>query len=349
MENNVQVLLYTSYLYIIGGIETFVLSFINLMGDHYDIGLYCPNMPLQMQGIVSRKVPVFTDKDPISCNTLIMIRIMDDIPKNVTYKKSIRMCHATRSNPAWFIKQDCDRIIHVSQASKESFKSNGGVIYNPVIKTQKKSFLLVSATRIPAMDKGKNAERMLKLANMLNSHGIPYVWLNFSDAPIEKAPKGFVNVGSLQDMQSFIAKADYLVQLSDQEGFGYSVAEALVNNTAVICTPFATTSELGVEDGKNGYIIPFDMNFDVKKLLEVPKFEYEYDNAQIVKQWKKEIGSLKPKHAYKPPEERLVRVVMEYRDINLQRMLHPGELLYMKPERVAEILKVGNLVEVVEE
>lgn len=347
--NKVQVLLYTNYLHIIGGIETFVFNFVELMSEYYDIGVYCPTLPPEIYGKLSRKVPVFTKKDPISCHTLIMIRIMDEIPKNIEYKHSIRMCHATRSNPSWFIRPDCEKVIHVSEASKKSFDSKGTVIYNPVIKHEKKSLLLVSATRIPARDKGKNADRMLKLAEMIRSKGIPFLWFNFSDAPLANAPKGFVNVGTFQDLQPFIARADYLVQLSDQEGFGYSVAEALANNTAVICTPFETTKELGVVDGKNGYIIPFNMSFDVKKLLDVPQFEYESNNDAIIAKWRKAIGNLKPKHSYNPPKDVLVKVVSHYRDMQLDRSLYPGEVLRMTPERVAEILKVGNLVEIMEE
>lgn len=347
--NKVQVLLYTSYLHIIGGIETFVDNFIELMGKYYDIGLYCPRMQPETMARLSRKVPVFTNQDPISCDTLIMIRIMDEIPKNVTYDHSIRMCHATKSNPAWNIRQDCDDIVHVSEASKKSFESDGQVIYNPLVKTTKQSLLIVSATRIPARDKGENAERMIRLAEMLKSRNIPFLWLNFSDAPLNNAPKGFVNVGTFQDLQPFIARADYLVQLSDQEGFGYSVAEALVNNTAVICTPFETTKELGVVDGVNGYIIPFNMDFDVNKLLEVPQFDYEYDNKKVITRWKKLLGNTKPKHSYKPPEEMYVRVIKSYNDIKLKRYLNPGEVLSMTKERIDQILSVDNLIEIIGE
>lgn len=349
MENKVQVLLYTSYLHIIGGIETFVFNFVDLMSKYYDIGLYCPQLPPETNGRLSKIIPVFTESDPIECNTLIMIRIMDEIPKNVTYEHSVRMCHATRSNPAWFIRQDCDRIVHVSLASKQSFRSDGDVIYNPLRKISKNVLLLTSATRVPGLDKGKNAERMIKLAEMLKAQNISFLWFNFSDAPLKNAPKGFVNVGTFQELQPYIARADYLVQLSDQEGFGYSVAEALINNTAVICTPFSTTEELGVKDGENGYIIPFDMNFDVKRLLDVPQFEYSYDNKPIIAKWKKIIGSLKPKRNYKAPEGVLVRVKSQYRDIVLNKQLYPGDVLRMKPERIKEILRVGNLVEIMED
>lgn len=332
-ENHVQVLLYTSYLHIIGGIETFVFSFIDLISPYYDIGVCCPRLPGEVALKIAQKVPLFQGDKDITCDTLVMIRMMDAKPRNVIYKKSVRMCHACKSDPTWNIIQDCDKVIHVSEASKMSFKSEGDVIYNPVIKNSKKALLLVSATRIPATDKGKNAQRMLKLANMLLGSGIPYLWLNFSDAPLSNAPKGFVNVGTFQELQPFIAKADYLVQLSDQEGFGYSVAEALANNVPCVCTPFQTTKELGLIDGVNGYIVPFDLNFDVNRLLDVPEFVHESNNDKIVEDWREVLGYTKPLKNYKPKKNRKVKVTKDYYDIVLKKNLKQGEILEMEAQR----------------
>ena len=332
-ENKVQVLLYTSYLHIIGGIETFIFSFIELMSPYYDIGVLCPKLPGDFLFKLSKKVPVFQNDEALECDTLVMIRMMDAIPKNVTYKKSVRMCHAWKADPSWNILPDCDKIIHVSEASKRTFGTDGDVIYNPVIKSSKKAILLVSATRIPAPDKGKNSKRMLELARKLELYSIPFLWFNFSDLPLTDAPKGFVNVGTFQELQPFIAKADYLVQLSDQEGFGYSVAEALANKTAVICTPFDTVKELGVVDGVNGYVVPYDLDFDVHKLLDVPKFDYEYDNSGIIEKWRALFGYTEPKHDYEPKKTRKVRVSKDYFDIVLKENLKQGEILEMEAER----------------
>lgn len=340
-ETHVQILLYTSYLHIIGGIETFVLGFIDILHEDYEIGVLCPRLPDPIAMKIKDKALLFNGKGLIKCDTLVMIRIMDPMPLNVKYEKSIRMCHAIKSNPAWYIKQDCDRIIHVSKASKKSFGSNGKVIYNPVIKREKKALFIVSATRIPALDKGKNAERMLNLAKKMNKHNIPFLWLNFSDAPLQNAPKGFINAGSYQDIQPYIARADYLVQLSDYEGFGYSVAEALANNTAVICTPFETTKELGVVDGENGYIIPFDLDFDVKKLLQVPEFDYTYDNERIRKNWLKVLRARTPRQDMS--DFVVVKVRVQYNDIALDRSLPVGEIINMPRER-AEYLEGRKLV-----
>lgn len=337
MNDHVQVLLYTSYLHIIGGIETFVIHWVEMMREYYDIGVYCPKLPDEMAMRIMEKVPLYRGDFPVTCDSLIMIRMGDHIPTNVTYKKSFRMCHACKSNPGWTIRDDCDMIIHVSETSRESFGDDGLVIYNPVIKNKNRALLLVSATRIPAPDKGKNADRMLRLAQMLNDEEIPFLWLNFSDKPLGDAPPGFVNVGCYQDLQPYIKRADYLVQLSDQEGFGYSVAEALVSNTAVLVTNFGTVKELGVKDGENGYIIPFDLDFDVRKLLNIPVFDYTYDNKDIARKWRKLLGNTKPQGTYKPEKIVTIQVMQKYEDIMLQRSMYPGSRLRVMESRAKRL------------
>lgn len=330
---HVQILIYTSYLHVIGGIETFVYNFTELMNS-YEIGVYCPKLPEEIKERVEEHALLFQTGE-VSCDTLIMLRMMDELPGNVIYKRSIRMCHAIKSD-IFFIRDDCDELVHVSESSKRSFKTSGEVIYNPLMKQDGRALLLVSATRIPALDKGENAKRMLKLAEMLYEAEIPYLWMNFSDAPLNNAPPGFVNVGTFQDLQPYIARADYMVQLSDQEGFGYSVLEALTRNTAVICTPFETTKELAVIDGKNGYIVPFDLDFDVRKLLNVPRFTYTWNNDMIRRQWE-ELLSKKPK------KKQLVRIKItgEYGDVVLKRRVHKGEVLYMTKDRAKLVVKMG--------
>ena len=347
MDNHVQVLLYTSYLHIIGGIETFVFNFLELMGDDYQIGVLCPRLPDEIAKRISEKVRLYRGKEAVSCDTRIMVRMSDAIPVYVKYLQSIRMCHAFKSDPSWTIRQDCDRIIHVSKASKRSFKSKGKVIYNPVLRTEKKALLLVSATRIPAPDKGKNAERMLRLAKMLNDARIPFLWMNFSDQPLSGAPKGFVNVGVFQDIQPFIERADYLVQLSDHEGLCMSVAEALNLGTAVICTPFETTQELGVRDGENGYIVPYDLDFDVNKLKDVPQFSGCYYNYNIWQNWKK-ILKVKPPKTREESDMVVVRVRVQYRDMSFDRAMSVGEIARMTRIR-AEYLESRKLVKILED
>ena len=128
-------------------------------------------------------------------------------------------------------------------------------------------------------------DEIMGLAEMMNAAGIPFLWLNFSDGELPDAPPNFYNVGIRKNIQDYIQKADYLVQLSDQEAFGNSVLEALTLKTAVICTPIPAFKDFGLEDGVNAHVVPFSMEFDVRKLLQIPQFDFFYDNEKRIRQW----------------------------------------------------------------
>jgi hypothetical protein len=59
------------------------------------------------------------------------------------------------------------------------------------------------------------------------------------------------------DIAPYLARADYYVSLSDAEGYGYSMIESLINNTALLTTPISVLPELGFKEGEHGYTIPF--------------------------------------------------------------------------------------------
>lgn len=347
-----QVILFVKSLNIVGGIETFIYNFAKEMKNDYDIALLIKNISPEQFAKISSQIQIvkYDELKQYTCDTLIMLRILDSIPSNVIYEKSIQMCHATKTNPQWHINQDTDYIVNVSEVSKKTFENEaekGIVIHNLADFNTKEALFLVSATRIPAPDKGANEKRMMTLANMLIAADIPFIWMNFSEGRLENAPKGFYNMGLYLNVADFIAKADYLVQLSDHEAYSYSILEALTNRTPVICTPFPSAYEQGVEDGKTGYIVPFDMNFDVKKLLKIPKFEYSYDNEGIKKQWKELLGHKKPTRSYNPGNSRFVKVKTSYYDIDLKMTLYPGTVLKMREERIRAVMQHG-FIEIVE-
>ena len=284
-----EIILYINFLAKLGGIETFIYHFAKVMEGH-DIILVVADIPELQRKRLGKvvKIDLYRPDKIYLCENLIMLRILDMKPQNIYYRNSVQMSHACKTNPLWMIPNNSNHKVCVSNVAKESFGKNGNdamVIHNVITKSKEKALMIVSATRIPAPDKGGNEERMKRLAEMLNEKNIPFVWFNFSDNDLPNAPKGLINVGAREDIQPFIKRADYLVQLSDSEAWSYSVLEALVNNVPVIVTPFPSAYEMGIEDGKNGYIIPFDMDFDVTRLLKIPKFKYEYDVKAIRDQW----------------------------------------------------------------
>lgn len=337
-----KVILFINSLHIIGGIESFIYHFSQIM----DVTLVVQHIAKEQREKISQYANVVDWKPngTYNCEVLIMLRILDKIPNNITYDKSVQMCHGCKTNNNWHITQMTDFVVNVSEASKKSFgqeAEEAQVIHNPIIKADKKALVLVSATRIPAPDKGQNEKRMRVLAELLNEAQIPFVWFNFSEGQIPNPPRGMVNMGISMDIQPYIAAATYLVQLSDSEAWSYSILEALVNETPVIVTDFPSAHEMGIKDGENGYILPFSMDFDVKRLLNVPKFTFSYDNEVIKKQWLKIIDGPKP-------ERKGIRIKVKqmYNDMVLNRTVYPGEVVRVSKERAKKIIDAGFGIEV---
>ena len=133
--------------------------------------------------------------------------------------------------------------------------------------TPQKVLHLISATRL-TKEKGK--DRIIKLAELLDKARIPYLWTIFTNDVNTINNPNIVYMQPRLDIIDYIADADYLVQLSDDESFCYSVVEALSVDTPVIVTDCPVFKELGVVDGKNGWICDFDMsNVDVQKIYDL--------------------------------------------------------------------------------
>jgi hypothetical protein len=82
-------------------------------------------------------------------------------------------------------------------------------------------------------------------------------------------------------------------------------------------------------------------SFDCKKLLDIPIFEYKSDNARIIKQWRKLLGSTKPKHDYNPNDKVSLEVIRKYRDMQLNRVLDVGERIMVSKCRAESIQSAG--------
>lgn len=343
-----KIILFIRNLHVIGGIETFIYQFGRLMGQKYTITLVVDEIPNEQLKRYMDVINVveYDPKKEYVCDTLIMVRVLDKTPTNITFNQSVQMCHACRTNSAWHIPQNHDFIVNVSEVSKESFGEeamNGIVIHNPISLENKKALVLVSATRIPAPDKGDNEKRMRQLAEMLEKADIPYLWFNFSEGAIPNAPKGFVNMGVRMDIMPYIKAADYLIQLSNSEAWSYSILEALTQNVPCIVCDFPSAREMGIEDGKNGYIVPFDMKFDVTKLLKVPRFKYEYNNEAIKDEWEKIIDK---RRKSKKPKMVKIKATMDYHDTIFNRIVHTGEIISVTPERAKTIISANCGMEI---
>lgn len=336
-----QVVIYTSQTFNIGGIETWIYNFCSQMVKYYDIlVLYDKIDPAQLERLVCIVPCKKRDGKRIITDTLIINRITDKAPQEVSYKQKIQMVHACKMVDTWKVPTDNDKIVCVSDVVNKSF-DDVGITINNLTNPQNttKPLLLVSATRTGTFEKG--LKRMQEFAKLLKTNGIDFIWLVFSDNKVDG--DNIVWLQPTLDIIKYISKADYLVQLSDAEGFCYSIVEALEVGTPVLTTPIEVLPEIGFVDTQNGYIVPFDVTEDknIKRILNVPKFDYEYDNLARVKQWRKILGNTKPTRKYNPSESKTVFVTSRYYDTQLDRYVSTGEVIKVPKYRADRIIQAG--------
>lgn len=344
-----QVVIYTQKTFNIGGIETWIYNFCAWMKEYYDILVLYDYMDIEQINRLRELVQVEKNDigRTISCDTAIVNRITDVIPSNIGYKQKIQMVHACKMSEDWHVPKNYDYIVSVSDVAYNSFKSDidgkHEVINNLTFPKQTDgALILVSATRLSTFEKGQS--RMIKLAKMFNERGIPFIWIYFADRKLPEEISGMIRMMPTLNVVEYVKQADYLVQLSDAEGFCYSIVEALEVGTPVITTPLEVLSEIGVIDGKNGYVVPFDMeDVDIDKIYykRLKGFKYEYDNASRIKQWRNILGSTKPSKTYNPINGVRIRIIKKYMDIELGRVVEVGEILYLRPERSAKLESSG--------
>lgn len=220
---------------------------------------------------------------------------------------------------------------------KEVTGRDAEAIYNPIVIDKPQKILhLISATRLT---KEKGLERILQLADALDKAEIKYEWTIYTDhgTPLSN-PNIYFRPPRL-DITDCIAESDYLVQLSDTEGYCFSVVEALSLGVPVIVTDCPVFTEIGVKDGKTGFILDFDMgNIPVEKIAKgLPKFEYK----PIEDKWSDILA--KGESQYQKDMKTKVKIVVTkpYFDLELKKDLIIGDVIEVSKVRADYIIENG--------
>lgn len=345
-----QVVIYCANMQKIGGIETWLYYWCKNMYQLYDIMVvFSDQMSGKQIQRLSEIVQVMRlNNRLIECDTLINTRITDKIPEEIKAKRIIQMVHGCYS--ALFccdIQPERDKIVFVSQAAANTFKNIGKyeVIHNFTYPTrQNRCLFLITASRFT---REKGGDRMIKLAEALRKANIEFIWFVFSHQDT-KLVDGMVKLPETLNVKDYIAKCDYLVQLSDSEGFGYSIVEALEMGVPVITTPISVLSELWFKENEDGYIVPFDMeNVNPERFLEIPQSaRYRGDtNEEIAKKWVKLLGKSKPTGDYlKQGNFVQLEIIENYFDMELGKELKVGDVVTMRRARALLIVGCGKAV-----
>lgn len=300
-----KVIIYISNYNSIGGVETFVNNFINRMKPYFDITLMYDNadtIDLLLRASKHCDVEKLEHDQKYKCDVFICASAWGYEPyNNITAKKYIQMVHADYGYyiKGWnFSYKKHKKVTHhvcVGNLVADSFEKVtklkcDAIIYNlldntikPSPKVKNDKLQLVTLSRLSGE---KGFDRMVKFAEQIPCDYEWNVWGNISGVWAKAIIKKFSHLpkvkfnGITTEPYKEIAKADYLVQLSDTEGYCYSVIEALQMNTPCIITPFTSGNEQ-IKHKKNGYIVSFDVdniNFD-EIINKIPKVSTFVENS----------------------------------------------------------------------
>ena len=269
---------------IIGGVETFCYEMAVKYGKDYDITIVYKNGDPQQMARIAKVARVirFKDGDRIECDVFIFGWGWD-ILDAVEAKKYIQTFHADYINrhlnpsPSPKITHRFGVAENTAKGIREHYEWAKDIetMYNPFTpKKTKKVLRLISATRLT---EEKGYSRMIKLCEALDMAEIPFVWLVFTDQPKPAPhPNMAIMECKVNGIDDYIKDSSYLVQLSDTEGYSYSIVQALSLSVPVIATDFAVAREQGIVDGKTGFILPMDMSsIPVEEIYKgVPPFKW---------------------------------------------------------------------------
>lgn len=153
----------------------------------------------------------------------------------------------------------------------------------------KSKLKLITASRLK--DAIKGFDYMEAIAQELKKNNIPYTWVCFSDKPENVTDDNFIFLKPNLDILPYIKEADYLAQTSRDESYGYAIVEALMINVPVIVMDIPVLKELGIEDGKQGYVLPFDMsNLNVNKINNERPIVKDYKPPMDFDKWEEIFG-----------------------------------------------------------
>ena len=283
----------------IGGVETFLLNFVKKFGDEYDMTLVCRTISLENAIMLSKYVDVIVElTSPIECDICIITSVLvdDEYFSQIKYKELYQMVHSdwTAMRKFWdwhYRERDPNtKYISVSECARQSFIREFGhdsVVIPNILDDEKPKLRLVSFTRLT---EEKGYDLMCKFCDLLKKYKISYVWDVFGTNPL-----GYVNYGNMilhepiRQGQRIMGGYHYVCQFSKTESFCLTMYEAWQQHVPVLVTPFPNAVS-DVKEGKNGYILPFDMNLtkkDIEKIVNnIPK-DVDYEQKGVVELWKK--------------------------------------------------------------
>lgn len=282
-----QLVLYTQICRKVSGLTTFERSFYSKMSQFCSIQYFYK--VAETEALATFPTNTVHSQDVgqlIECDICIYSSLQHGFPApNIKAKKYIQVVHTDLK--AWERNYQKDPKVDiyvavgksVQKSLKEYYDIDSIVIPNMLeTPNEEKVLRLMTASRIA---EGKGFDRLVIMAKKLKLAKRKFIWEIFGSGA-----ENFINdiryklanipevvfMGSVTNIQNYMKVNDYVVQLSDNEGFCYSVHEALQVKVPCITTNFDGVENV-IQNGKNGYILEMDLsNLDIDLIYtKIPK------------------------------------------------------------------------------
>jgi len=287
----------------IGGVEIAILNLIEKLQSEYHVTIAytAKDSDIEMLIRMSKYANIVNlNHRTLEVDTVVYCSIYCQKDK-IKATRELRWLHGCLTDMKVRLpKEKIDDYIAVGKICKEQLDSQlinqeSTLIYNELNsdifklagkEKKNKKLTLVTVSRI---SREKGFERMLKIHEKIKH--LDYVWnivgsgydKKYEEQIKKQAPNNWLFHGKLENPFPFIKNADFLLQLSDYEAFGFVLLEALVLGTTVITTDYSSASEM-IND-TNGYIIKKDLSDFTPELLVKKEFKHEHKSG--FEQWKK--------------------------------------------------------------
>jgi glycosyltransferase involved in cell wall biosynthesis len=304
-----RIIIYSHHVRLISGVQTWEKAFIQAMGHTYDIQLVYRTANVEKLEEFKRIVECIEyNGQEIECDVCIYSSTIRKQPK-IKAKKYIKILHCDLKR--WDSSYSSEGVdVHVAvskqvaRGARKDFGLQTVVIPNLLPEQDVDPFVrFVTCSRIA---EGKGFERMVEMAKIFKQSGKRFIWEVYGGGSgqskqyleglrrqLDDVPE-VVFLGPRDKPQSYMVDADYVVQLSDNEGFCYSIHEALQVGTPCIVTDWPGARRV-ITHGFNGYVLNMaltNLNTDkiFKKELRPPR-QY-FPRYNITTKWRSLLDNL---------------------------------------------------------
>ncbi len=296
-----QVVIFRSFLSIIGGIETAVYNACCLLKEHYDIIFLYDNCDSKQLRRMQRQVKCIKyTGQKIEADVLLLYGFNPTAVFNTVKAKRVIQqicCNVKDVNYRYYHNNAITEFFADSEASAEEFMRQNrqfkcGILHNLFnISEPRRCLRIMTASRL-SWEKGY--DKMKAMAKRLNEKGYPFIWTVFTnDLPNEEID-GFIFMKPRLNVIDYMKGNDYGFQGSKSESWGNTVTEFLECGVPVIASEWASVREQ-IDDGVNGYILKQDLsNIDdvIDKMYANDLSGFKYTPKYSIKEWTNAIGDL---------------------------------------------------------